>query len=63
MEAAKKRAMAKSTQYRTSAEDALEKLSVIDFDNTKMMRRRVGFGEDVAYPDETKMATDTAAGP
>ena len=64
MEAAKKRAMAKSTQYRTSAEDALEKLSVIDFDNTKDSEEvsRVGFGEDVAYPDETKMATDTAAG-
>jgi len=64
MEAAKRRSMAKSTQYRTSAEDALEKLSVIDFDNNKDSEdvARIGFGEDVAYPDETEMAMGTASG-
>lgn len=64
MEAAKRRSMAKSTQYRTSAEDALEKLSVIDFDNNKDSEdvAKIGFGEDVAYPDETEMAMGTASG-
>jgi hypothetical protein len=63
MEAAKRRSMAKSTQYRTSAEDALEKLSVIDFDNNKDSDdvARIGFGEDVAYPDETEMAMGAAS--
>ena len=63
MEAAKRRSMAKSTQYRTSAEDALEKLSVIDFDNNKNSDdvARIGFGEDVAYPDETEMAMGAAS--
>ena len=68
MEEAKKRSMAKSTQYRTSAEDALEKLSVIDFNNNKDSDdvARIGFGEeDVAsgYPDddETQMAMGGAA--
>ena len=54
MEEAKKRSMAKSTQYRTSAEDALEKLSVIDFNNKDSDDvARIGFGEeDIAsgYP-------------
>ena len=68
MEEAKKRSMAKSTQYRTSAEDALEKLSVIDFNNNKDSDdvARIGFGEeDVAsgYPDddETQMAMGGAS--
>ena len=68
MEEAKKRSMAKSTQYRTSAEDVLEKLSVIDFNNNKDSDdvARIGFGEeDVAsgYPDddETQMAMGGAA--
>jgi hypothetical protein len=68
MEEAKKRSMAKSTQYRTSAEDALEKLSVIDFNNNKDSDdvARIGFGEeDIAsgYPDddETQMAMGGAS--
>jgi hypothetical protein len=68
MEEAKKRSMAKSTQYRTSAEDALEKLSVIDFNNNKDSDdvARIGFGEEAVasgYPDddETQMAMGGAA--
>merc|ERR1712010_150901 len=68
MEEAKKRSMAKSTQYRTSAEDALEKLSVIDFNNNKDSDdvARIGFGEEAVasgYPDddETQMAMGRAS--